>query len=47
MAYKSNDVLTRKEKNSWKMKLFASHKHDLQCYSQILKWLAEEDNMNV
>ena len=33
MAYKSNDVLTRKEKNAWKMKLFASHKHDLQCFS--------------
>ena len=29
------------------MKLFASHQHDIQCCSEILKWLAEEDIMNV
>ena len=29
------------------MKLFGSHQHDIQCWSEILKWLAEEDIMNV
>ena len=38
---------TPKGKDLWKMKLFASHKHDLPCHSWILKWLAEEDIMNV
>ena len=38
---------TPKGKNLWKMKLFASHQHDIQCCSEIYNWLAEKDIMNV
>ena len=33
IAHKSINVLHREEKTCEKKKLFASHKHDLQCYS--------------